>query len=96
MCSGSNHESFSGVPFHGNCVVPWIVSVFCQRWLVLRLIGQLDERPEVPLQKKAIHLLPPLWTYIDDVVHFLVIKEIEDFTQEFCYFRPYWINSREL
>lgn len=53
VCSRSDHESFSGVPFHGNCVVPWIVSVFCQRWLLLRLIGQLDVRPEVAPPEKG-------------------------------------------
>lgn len=69
VCSRSDHESFSGVPFHGNCVVPWIVSVFCQRWLVLRLIGQLDVRPEVAPPEKG-HA--PLCKYIGNILQFYV------------------------
>lgn len=64
VCSRRDHESFSGVPFHGNCVVPWIVSVFCQRWLLLRLIGQLDVRPEVAPPEKG-HA--PLCKYIENI-----------------------------
>lgn len=69
VCSRSDHESFSGVPFHGNCVVPWIVSVFCQRWLLLRLIGQLDVRPEVAPPEKGRTLL---CEYIENILQFYV------------------------